>query len=1690
MLLPIGYALRRKGRKGKQMTNQMVFDWEALEGLSRSESRTEPMTVPANPSVQIEPPPAAVAQTAGAPEQAQPPVIDVVWTAVSDDSPGHREGDHPGVDYRITPADRLGQGSLREKFRDNVAAIRLLRQLTAEQRMATPEEQAVLVRYVGWGGMPQAFTPQKELGYLGNREWEEPRRKLQELLTEAEYKAARSSTINAHYTSEVVIRGIYDGLNHLGFDGGRVLEPACGIGHFFGLMPAEVKERSQLTGVELDLVTGSICRHLYQRTDIRIQGFETAVFPANHFDLVVGNVPFGNYPVHDPRYNRYRFMIHDYFLARSVDLVQPGGLVILITSRYTMDKKGSSLRRHLASRSDLLGAIRLPNTAFRMNANTQVTSDILILRKRTPGEPASGESWLNLGQLNAPDGTAIPVNEYFACHPEMVCGRMTLRRGQYGDPEPTCETDGRDLEHAIKAAFHSVPPDGYRKAQSQQPGVAKRHDLLPAPGWVRPFAYAVVDGRLLRRDGENLVSVDVPQTTAARIRGMIAIRDAARKVLQVQLEGTDFEVAMAQGNLNYLYDRFVGQHGYLNARANRRAFAGDPDLPLILSLEQWNEENGVATKADLFSKRTVARHQAIDRVDTAKEALLVSLNETGRVDWTRMQQLTGQPQAELRRELAGLVYLDPATHRWETAEQYLSGNVRVKLREAQEAAERDTRFRENVEALQAVQPTDLKPSEIDVRLGSPWIPEDDYSAFVGHLFGETDAARVRYIPAAAVWTVTANNWSIKDRVANTEVWGTRRAPALELIEKSLRQQVPTIYDQGTDEKRTVNQAETLAAREKAEKLQSEFRRWIWSDQDRAERLCRLYNDTFNAIRLPVYSGEHLTLPGIARVVRGKALELRPHQKDAIWRIIQSGNTLLAHVVGAGKTWVMVAAAMELRRLGLARKPLFAVPNHLLEQWGREFLQLYPTANVLIASQEDFEKGRRRLLFARMASGDYDAVICAHSSFTKLRLSDQFVEGIFQEQISEILDAISESREHGDRDETKELEKARKRLEAKMQARLAQHKKDDLLTFEELGIDWLFVDEAHLFKNLWFATRMPRIAGLPNSDAERSWDLFLKTQYLARIHGRRRGVVFATGTPVTNTIAEVYTMQRFLAMDVLQDHGIDQFDAWAANFGQSVTALEVAPDGSGFRINTRFAKFVNVPELMQLFRLFADVRTADMLNLPAPPVVGGKPVTVSAPAAPALKEYVASLVERAEAVRNGHVDPSVDNMLRITTDGRKAALDMRLVNPAQPDDPNSKINLMVEKAVAVWRESLEWRGAQLIFCDLGTPTERTFNVYDEVRRKLIAAGVPADEIAFIHEADTDAAKDRLFKAVRSGRIRFLLGSTLKMGAGTNVQDRLVGLHHLDAPWRPDEIEQREGRILRQGNLLYDEGMIEGVRIYRYVTSGSFDAYMWQVLEVKARFIAQIVKGDAAVRTVEDLEGAALTYAEVKALASGNPLVMRKILVDTEVRKLSTLRAQHEQTQREMQYEVARLPRRMETARANLQAYLEDTARRQNAEGDRFAIDICGRSYTERREAGAALQAAWPQVISEANRELRAFGRFAGFTLGVLRIFGDPHLCLKGAREYYTDIRDRTDLGVIRALEHLLVEMESRIDPEQRDIADMERRLADLQQQLGIPFEHQDRLEALLKEQAELTAALDLTKSDRQAAAQGDETDQAA
>ncbi|MEO8426129.1 MAG: DEAD/DEAH box helicase [Verrucomicrobiota bacterium] len=1530
-----------------------------------------------------------------------------------------------------------------------------MRRLEAEGRPATQEEKGVLVKYVGWGAMPQVFDDYSP-------EWAKEREALRKELTNEEFEFARSTTLNAHYTAPLVIGGMYRALERFGFKGGRILEPACGIGHFVGSMPEDMLRRSAITGVEIDPLSARIAKALYPDSDIRAQPFEQTKLADGFYDLAISNVPFGDYPVHDPRWNDYKLPIHDYFFAAALEKVRPGGLVMFITSRGTMDKLDSTLRELLSTRAELLGALRLPNDAFKRNAGTEVTTDIVMLRKLCRGEAPTGPAWKTTDSHTNDTGEAFTINEYFVARPEMMLGQMRLTGRMYRDNEPTLEADGRNLSEALAQGVERLPQNIYQ-TQSQQFTEPTLDQTIPAPDYIKPNAYCLHDGMVCVREETILRPLTgLPSETRSRIRGLIPVRDAVRDCLRSQLDGSGEErVLETRQQLNLAYDRFVGRFGPITARANQRAFDGDPDLPLLLSLEHYNDETKVATKATIFYERTIHQRQPVESVGTPKEALLVSLNERGRVDLDHMAGLLNKPAEEFLPDLKGIIFLNPQTNQWETDDQYLSGNVREKFAVADAAAVTDSRFHENVEALKSVQPEDLSATEIDVRLGASWLPPDVVKQFIHKLLNISSGVEIGHIHALGTWHVNAE-WEARTATANTTDWGTDRYTGLELIEDALNLKTPTVYDLNADKKPMVNAQATEAAREKQERIKESFKEWVWAEDSRRERLCRLYNDTFNHTRLRTFNGDHLTLPGASQ-----AIQLHSHQKAGVWRILQTPNTLLAHVVGGGKTFTLTAAAMELKRLGLARKPLFAVPNHMLGQFSTELLTLYPGANILVAGKEDFESKNRKKLFSRIATGNWDAVIVTHSGFERIPLQYDTKKRFFEEQLHELEMVKRQHADTSNRRLVKELERAKKRLEARLQALAADHKKDNSLTFEELGVDLLMVDEAHNFKNLFYLTKMTRIAGLPQTASERAFDMFLKVRHVQSVN-EGGGVVFATGTPIANSMAEMFTMQRYLQPDELKKHNLHHFDSWAATFGEPVTAMELSPDGAGYRINTRFARFINVPELMQMFRQAADVQTAAMLNLPRPKLDGEKPAIRNAPATPELKAFVQELAARADRLKTGRVDPSEDNMLKITSEGRKAALDLRLMLPAARDEPQGKVNQAVENIHRIWQATTAERSTQMVFCDLSTPRDRGFSVYRDMAEKLEHLGVPRSDIAFVQDFDTDAGKLTLFRDVRAGKVRVLFGSTQKMGSGTNVQERLIALHHLDAPWRPADVEQREGRILRQGNKN------PVVQIYRYVSEGSFDAYMWQTLETKAKFIAQVMSGDMTIRRLEDLDSAALTYAEVKAIASGNPLVIEKAQVDAELMRLTRLRSAHVEEQYRIRRNLRHAHEDAETFTVRLTNLRQDIVARQDTSGDNFRIELDGQALDNRGIAGELLLRRAEKLRNRIGEDVR-LGRFAGFDLFIRPGLNETtELTVRGRNCYGARITE-TAHGTIRSLEATLQSFEERATKLESDILDARKRTKEFEGRIGAPFEKEARYHTLTRRQAEIEEKLDLTKN---------------
>ncbi len=1443
--------------------------------------------------------------------------------------------------YRITD-DTLGVGGAKEKFRNNMAAVNLLHELQLENRLATPEEQEVLAKYVGWGGLPMAFDE-------SNAAWAEEFKELYESLSPEEYRAAKESTLTAFYTPPVVIKAIYEALERLGFSQGNILEPAVGTGNFFGMLP-EIMQGSKLYGVELDSISGRIAKLLYPDADIQIKGYEETSFPDDFFDVAVGNVPFGAYKVLDRKYDRHGFFIHDYFLAKTIDQLRPGGVAAFITSKGTMDKASPAVRKYLAERADLLGAVRLPDHIFKASAGTRVTADILFLQKRQ-GVSRENPEWLE----TAENESGIRMNRYFLSHPEMVLGKMEQVSGPFG-MEAVCRAlEGEDLRQRLSEAMRNIK-GSILPAESRGLEPEGEEKSIPADPKVRNYSYTVIGGKIYYRENSLMNPVKLPAATAERVKGMVEIREVVRELIALQMEenATDEAIQELQVKLNQVYDAYTEKYGVIGSNANKRAFSEDSSYCLLCSLEELKEDGTLKRKADMFTKRTIKKAAAVTSVETALEALAVSLNEKAKVDLPYMSGLTGKPQNKIAAELAGVIFKNPVTGVWENADEYLSGNVREKLKTARAFAENHPEYTSNVRALEQVQPVDLDASEIEVRIGATWIAPEIYLDFMkellqtpGHLAGRV--IDVWYSSASGTWNISGKNADSDRNVLATVTYGTSRANAYKILEDTLNLKDMRIYDRIQDaegkEVRVLNKKETMLAAQKQDAMKEAFKDWIFKDRGRREKLCAIYNEHFNSIRPREYDGSHLTFPGM-----NPEIELRPHQKNAVAHQLYGDNVLLAHVVGSGKTYEMVAAAMESKRLGLAQKSLFVVPNHLTEQWGAEFLQLYPGANILVATKRDFEPANRKKFCARIAMGNYDAVIIGHSQFERIPLSEERQQRMIEKQVEELEVEIQVAKL--DRDggyyTVKQLEKTKKGLRRRLELLNNKGKKDDVVTFEELGVDRLYVDEAHYYKNAFLYTKMRNVAGIAQNEAQKSADMFNKCQYLDEITGGK-GITFATGTPVSNSMTELYTMQRYLQYGKLKRMGLGHFDSWASTFGEVVTSIELAPEGTGYRAKSRFARFYNIPELMSMFKEIADIKTADQLELPVPEA---EYETVVLKPSEYQKEIVASLGERAEVIRDGGVDSSVDNMLKVTNDGRKLALDQRLVNPVLPDDGDSKICACVEKSFAIWKETAPKRSSQIIFCDLSTPKgDGTFNVYDDLKKKLIAKGVPEAEIAFIHDANTEAKKTELFSKVKSGQVRFLLGSTAKMGAGTNVQDRLIALHHLDVGWKPSDLEQREGRIIRQGN------MNKKVHIYRYVTEGTFDSYMWQLIESKQKFISQIMTSKSPVRSCEDVDDTALSYAEVKALATGNPAIKEKMALDVEISKLKLLKANFVSSHYRLEDDIAKLyPKKIAELEARAKAYGMDvvywTGAREAAR-KKFSMEVGGKVYTDKKEAGRAL-----------------------------------------------------------------------------------------------------------------------------------------
>ena len=1568
--------------------------------------------------------------------------------------------------FRITD-DHLGEGGAKQKYARNIEAIRTLFKLEQEHRGATAEEQQVLSQYVGWGGLSDAFDPGKD-------SWAKEYAELKGLLSEDEYAAARSSTLNAHYTSPTVIKAIYEAVGRMGFETGNILEPSMGVGNFFGMLPDSMAD-SRLYGVELDSITGRIAKMLYPQADITVAGFETTD-RHDFYDLAVGNVPFGQYKVNDKAYNKLGFSIHNYFFAKAIDQVRPGGVVAFVTSRYTMDSKDSTARKHMAERADLLGAIRLPNNAFRANAGTDVVSDIIFLQKRD--RPIDNEpDWVQLGKTE--DGFAI--NQYFVDHPEMILGVLSTESTQYGREELTvAPIEGANLADQLAEAVQHIEGQ-YTEVEVETPDIADaeaERKTLPADPDVKNFSYTVVDGEVFYRENSVMTQVELSDTAKGRVTGMVELRQIVNDLIDQQLNDyPDEDIKATQERLNAAYDAFTAKYGLLNDRRNGRLFEQDSSYYLLCSLENLDEQGQLKSKAAMFTKRTIRPERTVTSVDTPSEALAVSIGEHGKVDLPYMAELLGTPgdYGRITTELSGVIFKDPAADPtdpeagWQMADEYLSGDVRAKLRMAQFAAETNPEFAVNVDALTKAQPRELEASEIDVRLGATWLDPDIIQKFMTETFQIPyylrHAVKVRYSPYTAEWRVEGKTATGRGDIISSETYGTSRANAYKILEETLNLKDVRIYDTIEDAegkpKRVLNKRETMLAQQKQQVIKDAFANWVWQDPQRRIALVKQYNELFNSTRPREYDGSHIKFVGM-----NPEITLREHQRNAIAHVLYGGNTLLAHEVGAGKTYEMAASAMEAKRLGLCQKSLFVVPNHLTEQWASEFLNLYPNAKLLVARRKDFETANRKKFCARIATGDYDAVIIGHSQFERIPLSFERQERIIQEQIDETLAAINELKVHaGENFSIKQMEKTRKTLETKLEKLRSDERKDDVITFEQLGVDRLFVDESHFYKNLFLTTKMRNVAGLSTSEAQKSSDMFGKCRYLDEITGGR-GVVFATGTPVSNSMTELYTVMRYLQYSTLQQKKLTHFDCWASTFGETTTAIELAPEGTGYRARTRFAKFFNLPELMSMFKEVADIKTSDQLHLPVPEA---KFETVVAKPSEIQKEMVQELSKRAAEIHSGAVDASVDNMLCVTNDGRKIGLDVRLMNPMLPDDPNSKLNVCVQNVLKIWEEGKDQKLTQLLFCDLSTPkNDGNFNVYDDIRKKLVAAGVPENEIEFIHNADTEAKKAALFSKVRSGDVRVLLGSTAKMGAGTNVQSRLVAVHHLDVGWKPSDMTQRNGRIIRQGN------MNKEVKVFNYVTEGTFDSYLFQTLENKQRFISQIMTSKSPVRSCEDVDEQALSYAEIKALCAGNPLIKEKMDLDVQVAKLKVLKADHQSQKFRLQDKLlTKFPADIQETNAHIAGLKADAqlaAAHPQGKEEFCGMVIKGVAYDEKKTAGERLVLACSEL---PNAEEKVIGSYRGFELSLRfdTYRTEYQALLKGQRKYTVPLG--TDpLGNIIRLDNSLNSFPERITAAENELATLHQQQAAAQIEVEKPFPQEEELAEKSARLAELNAQLDV------------------
>ncbi len=1562
------------------------------------------------------------------------------------------------INFRITD-EHLGEGGPKQKFRANMEAVKLLHELELENRLATPQEQEILSRYVGWGGLSQAFEE-------GNNQWAGEFTELYSELSPEEYRAARASTLNAFYTSPVVIHAMYEALSNMGLESGNVLEPSCGVGNFMGLVPKSMEDL-KMYGVELDSISGRIAKQLYQKNNISVQGFETAQYPDSFFDCVIGNVPFGSYKVADRKYDRHNFMIHDYFIAKSLDLVRPGGVVAVVTSSGTLDKQNPAVRQYIANRADLLGAIRLPDNAFRKNAGTDVVSDILFLQKRDCASLEQPE-WVQLD--TTPEG--YRMNAYFVRHPEMVLGELSVESTQYGKQEVTVKPiEGMELAVQLKEAISHIQGEITENTLDDFE-LTETDRSIPADPAVRNFSFTNVDGKVYYRENSKMNPVELPALTAERVLGMIELRNVTQELIQCQMEdGSDEEIALLQKKLNQQYDRFSSRYGLISSTANRRAFSQDSSYCLLASLEYLDEEGKLKRKADIFSKRTIRRAEPVTSVDTASEALAVSIGERAKVDLPFMAELSGKTEEQITEELAGAIFRNPLTDKWETSDEYLSGNVREKLGIAVRFAENHPEYEGNVQYLKKVQPKDLDASEIEVRLGATWVDTEYITQFMGETFHTPgyylgSKIDVRYAAVNGQWNITGKNMDNRGNALVQSTYGTQRANAYRLLEDALNLRDTKIYDTIEDadgEHRVLNKKETMLAQQKQEMIKEAFKEWIFRDIDRREALCKKYNELFNSSRPREYDGSHIQFTGMT-----PEITLMPHQKNAVAHILYGNNTLLAHCVGAGKTFQMIAAGMESRRLGLSQKNLYVVPNHLTEQWGSDFLRLYPGANVLVATKKDFEPANRKKFCSRIATGDYDAIIIGHSQFERIPLSVERQAAAIEKQIRDITMAIEDAEgQEGTRYTVKQMEKTRKSLQTRLDKLNDQTRKDDVVTFEQLGVDRLFVDESHNYKNLFLYTKMRNIAGIAQTDAQKSSDMFMKCQYLDELTGGK-GVTFATGTPVSNSMVELYTIMRYLQYDTIQKMGLGHFDSWAAAFGETVTAIELSPEGTGYRAKTRFARFFNLPELISLFKESADIQTADMLNLPVPEA---EYINEVLKPSEIQQDMVSAFADRAEAVRSGLVEPTVDNMLKITNDGRKCALDQRLLNDMLPDEADSKVNRCAKNAYDIWEETAEKKSTQLIFCDLSTPkNDGTFNVYDDIREKLVEKGIPREEIAFIHEAGTEAKKAELFAKVRAGQVRILLGSTPKLGAGTNIQDRLIALHHLDCPWKPSDLEQQEGRILRQGN------QNEKVKIFRYVTENTFDAYMWQILENKQKFISQIMTSKSPVRACEDVDDAALSYAEIKALATGNPYIREKMDLDIQVSKLKLMKANHTSQKYRLETDIAKnYPVQIAAQKEQIAGLRADREAvkpiLEEKEKDNFSMMIGGKTYTDRKEAGTAILAACAGL--KAVKSNGQIGEFHGFSLNASydSFYQTYKLTIKRQCSYQIEI-GKDVLGNLQRISNALTGIEKRLTEAEQKMENLLSQLATAQEEVEKPFPKEAELTEKMERLAELNSLLNM------------------